>query len=86
MKKGLFSKKFSLLNEIKISLLTIIGFLVTIINPIAWIIYFAMYQLGKTAGDDKRTVKMASQWFSFIIAVLSYVAIIGYFVYKAKTQ
>lgn len=78
MKNGIFSNKFSVVQELKISILTIIGFFITIINPVSWIVYLIVYKLGKVAGKDKTIVKMTSQWFAFLSVIIVYFCIVIY--------
>jgi len=85
MINGIFSNKFSVVQELKISILTIIGFFITIINPISWIVYLIVYKLGKIAGEDKITVKMTSQWFAFLSAIIIYICIVVYTIYKVNS-
>lgn len=85
MTNGIFANKFSLIRELKIAVLTIIGFFITIINPISWVIYFIVYKIGKTAGQDRTTVKMTSQWVAFLSAIISYIAFIIYIVFKVNS-
>ncbi len=86
MINGIFSNKFSVMQELKISILIIIGLFVTIINPISWVVYLIVYKLGNIAGGDKSTVKMASQWFAFLSAIIIYICIAVYIIYKVGSQ
>ena len=85
MMRGIFKKKFSLLKELKVSILTIIGFFLTIINPISWIAYLIIYKIGKIAGGDRNTVKITSQWFAFMCSIIIYIGISLYIIYKVNS-
>lgn len=86
MINGIFSNKFSVMQELKISILIIIGLSVTIINPISWVVYLIVYKLGNIAGGDNTTVKMSSQWFAFLSAIIIYICIAVYIIYKVGSQ
>jgi hypothetical protein len=81
MKNGIFKNEHSILGEVKVLSLIFIGYIVTIINPISWLVYLIIYKLGSSAGETKNTIRMASQWFSFLVSSLSYVVLIGYLIY-----
>lgn len=82
MKNGIYKNKYNIFNEIKTMFLISVCYLVTIINPISWIVYMILYKIGTIAGEDKNTIRMASQWFSFLISIFSYIILIGYLIYK----
>ena len=82
MKNGIYKNKYNILNEIRTLFLIFICYLITIINPISWIVYIILYKIGTTAGEDKNTIRMTSQWFSFLISIFSYIILIGYLIYK----
>lgn len=82
MKGGIFKKEYSVWNEIKKLILIFIGFIITIINPISWVVYLILYKIGTVAGEDKNTIRITSQWFSFLISIFCYIILIGYLIYK----
>lgn len=82
MKNGIYRNKYDIFNEIKTFLLIFICYLITIINPISWIVYIIIYKIGTTAGEDKNTIRMVSQWISFLISTFSYIILIGYLIFK----
>lgn len=82
MKNGIYKNKYNILNEIRTLFLIFICYLITIINPISWIVYIILYKIGTTAGEDKNTIRITSQWFSFLISIFSYIILIGYLIYK----
>ncbi len=80
--QSIFMKKWSFFNEIKVSIFTIIAFFITILNPISWIAYIVFYQMGKISIGDKSIVKQSSQWVAFSVAIVTYICIVFYIIYR----
>lgn len=82
MKDGLFCKKNNTFQEIKTFINISLGFIITIINPISWFVYLVIYKLGIYSGEEKNEIKLVCQSISFFVAIISYIAIIIYVIYK----
>ncbi|MFA6760136.1 MAG: hypothetical protein WCR69_03695 [Sulfuricurvum sp.] len=82
MDSVIFQKQHDTYKEILMLFKILSAGIITIFNPIAWIVYFAIYIIGKTAGEDKNVIYLTSQWTAFIVGIISLILAFIYFIYR----
>ena len=86
MKSGIFKIQYSSLNEIITLFLIIISYIISIINPISWLVYLIIYKGTSIEGKDRNTNRIRAQLSAFLISILSYIILIVYIIYKGIKQ
>jgi hypothetical protein len=86
MKNGIFKIQYSSLNEIITLFLIIISYIISIINPISWLVYLIIYKGISIEGKARNTNRIRAQLSAFLISILSYIILIVYIIYKAIKQ
>lgn len=86
MKNGIFKIQYSSLNEIITLFLIIISYIISIINPISWLVYLIIYKGTSIEGKDRNTNRIRAQLSAFLISILSYIILIVYIIYKGIKQ
>ena len=79
MQKGYFTNRISLLSEVKRLLLLLFCLVITIVNPVSWVVYILLkFFLAKGSEFDDNTINYLIQFVAFIAAIISYIVFIIY--------